>query len=68
MAYEQKDNTWSLFKNDKKSKETQPDYNGNIMINGVKMQLSAWVKESKNGMKYFSGSVKPIVAKDSVEF
>ncbi len=51
---EEKRNGGALFKNDKKQKETQPDYTGTITVDGVDYWLSAWVKESKAGMKYFS--------------
>lgn len=55
--YEMKDNTFSLFRNDKKEKENQPDYQGDIMVDGKKLRLSAWLKESKAGRKYINGSV-----------
>lgn len=55
MAYEQKDNSGSLFKNDRKEKETHPDYKGTVKIGGVEYWQSAWVKEV-NGKKYFSQS------------
>jgi len=54
MAYEQKDMTGALFpKKDKKPK--QPDYTGNVMINGVKYDLAGWVNTAKtSGMKFLS--------------
>lgn len=55
--YEMKDNTFSLFKNEKKEKDTHPDYNGDIMVNGKKLRLSAWINETKAGKKYMKGSV-----------
>ena len=56
MAYEMKEGSGKLFKNDKKQKKEDKDYQGSIMINGTEHWLSAWVNEGKNG-KYFSVSV-----------
>lgn len=52
-----------LFRNDRKETDTQPDFTGSIDVDGVDHYLSAWVKESKQGKKFFSLSVK---AKDAV--
>ena len=46
------DNSGALFRNDRKEKETQPDYTGEAKIEGVEYRLSAWLNESKNGKKY----------------
>lgn len=48
-----KDMSGNLFKNNKKEKETHPDYRGEVMINGEKLSISAWLKEGKAG-KYMS--------------
>ena len=58
MAYEQRDNSGSLFKNDKKESENHPDYNGSAMVNGTEMWMSAWLKTSSNGKKFMSFSFK----------
>ncbi len=58
---EQYDNTdkGALFRNDRKEKETHPDHTGTLNVGGKEYWLSAWVKTSKAGKKFFSLSVKP---------
>lgn len=58
----QYDNTNSgiLSKNDRREKDTHPEYTGTINVEGVDYWLSAWVKERKDGSgKFFSLSVRP---------
>ena len=60
MSYLQKENCGSLFENNKKEKDTHPDYNGTINVAGTEYWLSAWIKPSKNGgSEWYSLSVKP---------
>ena len=40
----------------KKEKETQPDYKGKALIDGVEKEVALWLNESKNGVKYFSAA------------
>lgn len=55
-----RDNSGALFKND----DTKPvPYGGSATINGEEYWLSGWVKETKDGRKYFSLSFKPKDAK-----
>ena len=62
MAYEKREGSGSLFKNERKEQPTHADYRGDILIDGQEYWLSAWIKEGKNG-KFFSLAVKPKEAK-----
>lgn len=55
QQYEIRDNSGSIFKNNRKEKENQPDYTGKALIDGKEKAVSMWVKEGKNG-KFFSVS------------
>jgi hypothetical protein len=59
MAYEQKAETGSLFKNDRKEKDTHADYRGTALIDGTEYWLDAWLNESSSGTKYMSLKFKP---------
>ncbi len=49
MAYEQRDNSGSMFKNERKEKETHPDRTGTAMIDGVMYYVSGWLKQGSKG-------------------
>ena len=59
MAFQQKPNRGSLFKNDEKCKEEDRDYAASINIEGREFWLSGWLSETKKGSKYLSLAVKP---------
>lgn len=52
MAYEQKPNTGSLFKNDKKTKEGHPDSKGSALIGGKEYWISGWKNKKGDGEPY----------------
>lgn len=47
--FKQRDMSGTLFKNDKREKETQPNAKGTALIDGVEYYISAWTKEGKAG-------------------
>lgn len=58
MAYETKENTGSLFKNNRKEKDTHPDFNGSVRIDGHDLWVSGWRKTAKDGTSYLSLAFK----------
>jgi hypothetical protein len=57
MSYDNT-NRWTLNKNDRKEKDTHPDYKGSLNVNGVDYWIDGWIKDGANG-KFISGSLKP---------
>lgn len=59
MAYELKEGGGGIFKNTSKIPgDHLPDYNGTAMIHGKEVNIGLWVKDGKNGSKFFSVSIK----------
>jgi hypothetical protein len=52
-------NRGTLFKNEKKEEEKQPDMNGTLNVGGVEYWISGWKKVSKAGSGYISLSIRP---------
>jgi hypothetical protein len=62
MAYEQKDNSGSIFVNDRKEKDNHPDRTGTALIDGTEYWVSGWLKKTKDGKPFLSLAFK---AKDT---
>jgi len=58
MAYELREGQGSLFKNDNRTADNQPNARGEAMIGGVLYEVSAWTKEGRKG-KFQSLAFKP---------
>ena len=54
-----RDGSGSLFRNNKRDKDTQPNARGDAMIGGVLYEISAWTKKDKNGNPWQSLAFKP---------
>ena len=54
MAYENKDNTGSMFPNDRKESANHPDAKGSAMIDGVEYWVSGWNKKTQDGKNWRS--------------
>jgi|TARA_R100001129_G_scaffold182595_1_gene163459 uncharacterized protein (DUF736 family) len=59
MAFEHKENTATVFSNDKKSAENQPDFTGKGKVGDKLMDFAMWKRTAKNtGNEYFYMSFK----------
>ncbi len=57
MAYEQRDNSGTIFVNDRKETDKHPDRTGTAMIDGVMYYVSGWIKDGAKG-KFMSMAFK----------
>ena len=61
--FKQKPGFGSIFKNDYKTAENQPDYKGKILLqDGTEQQIALWIKEGANG-KFFSAALSDVYVK-----
>ena len=67
MAYELREGQGSIFRNDKKTNENQPNARGSAMIGGIVYEISSWTKRDKNGNPWQSLSIKPKEARPAAE-
>jgi hypothetical protein len=67
MAYEPKDGSGALFKNNKGDNPSRPDYRGDLMVGGVVYEVSGWIKPLPRDAekKFMSLSAKPKQAKQA---
>lgn len=56
---EQRDNSGTLGKNLRKEKDSHPSHSGQCVIDGKSYWISAWVKDRREGSKFFSLAFKP---------
>lgn len=49
MPFEHKTNSGSLFKNQRKERDEQPDYTGTMNIEGTVYRMSGWINKPQSG-------------------
>ena len=59
-----KDNTFVLFKNDKKESDKHPDLKGQGQVNGKEYWVAGWKNVSEQGLGYIKVSID---LKDSIK-
>ena len=68
MAYEQRELSGSLFKNQKQTGDKSPQMTGSCLIGGVEYWVSAWTREGEKGrwqsLAFTKKDAKPQVEKD----
>ena len=65
--FKQKPGFGSIFKNDYKTAENQPDYKGKILLqDGTEQQIALWIKEGANG-KFFSAALSDVYIKPNTD-
>jgi hypothetical protein len=67
MTFTPKDNTGSLWINDRKNKDEHPDRTGSIMVAGTEYWLNGWIKKTKDGKPFMSLSVRPKVGETAAK-
>ena len=66
--FQHKDMRGSLFQNDKKTDDKQPDYKGSGTIDGLPVWISGWKQRSQKGTQYLSLSFSyPVQAASAVQ-
>ena len=55
MTYQNRPGSGALFSNNRKEKDSHPDYRGDICLpDGTVFKLAGWLKQGKDGRKFLS--------------
>lgn len=60
----QRNNSGALFSNQRRENDRQPTHTGSCTIDGKPFWISAWVKDTRDGKRYFSIEFKPKLARE----
>lgn len=59
MAYEKKNGDLAVFRNDRKEKDSHPDYTiSGLGLDGLPIKGALWLKEDRNGKKFMAGKIE----------
>ena len=58
MAFEQKDNSGSIWVNERKDQDTHPDRTGTARIDGADYWVNGWLRKTQDGKHYLSLSFR----------
>jgi hypothetical protein len=58
MAFEQKDNSGTIWVNDRKDQDTHPDRTGTARIGGADYWVNGWLRKTKDGKPYLALSFR----------
>lgn len=59
MAYEKKNGDLAVFKNDRKEKDSHPDYTiSGLGLDGLPIKGALWLKEDRSGKKFMAGKIE----------
>lgn len=65
MTYQAKPGTFTLFKNERKEKDSHPDYRGDgADHDGNPIEVAAWLKKTSGGKTFISCTFKPKEARE----
>lgn len=59
MAWTQQPNSGSLWKNEDRKDDKHPNAKGSALIDGTDYWVSAWTRETKEGVRYQSLTFRP---------
>lgn len=65
MAYEKRDNSGSLFKNNRKQRDNDPTLTGSVMVDGKEYWINGWTKTKPDGDKWISLSIRAKEQRDT---
>lgn len=58
-TFQHRENSGSLFKNDRKTSTKHPDYKGKLNVHGAMFAVAGWIKNT-GGKSFMSLSISPI--------